>query len=139
MFLREVLVNFLTEIAHIDVHDIRVRIEVLVPHVFQQLPAREHLALMPHHILEKSVFLDTEVHDLVTSLCLMRGGIELKISTAQGCLLIIETGATQKRFNASNKLRKLKGLDEIVVGTDAQSSHDVVCRVEGCEHEQGRL
>lgn len=108
MFLREVLVNFLTEIAHIDVHDIRVRIEVLVPHVFQQLPAREHLALMPHHILEKSVFLDTEVHDLVTSLCLMRGGIELKISTAQGCLLIIETGATQERLNARDEFRKLK-------------------------------
>lgn len=113
MFLREVLVDLLTEIAHIDVHDIRVRIEVLVPHVFQQLPPREHLSLMSHHIFQQPVFLDAEVHHFVSSLCLMRSGIELEITAAQCCLLVVEPGPSQKRFNASNKLRKPKGLDEI--------------------------
>ena len=92
---------------------------------------------MSHHIFQEPVFLDAEVHDFVTSLCLMRSGIELKVATAQCCLLIIDIGATQKSLYASHKLRELKRLNEIVVGTDAQSRHDVVCRVEGRKHEHG--
>lgn len=46
----------------------------------------------------------------MSSVSLMRSGIELEITAAQCRLLVVEPGPSQKRFYAGDKLCELKGL-----------------------------
>ena len=61
-FLVKTLINFLPQVSHVDIHDIGVGIEILVPHVAQQLPARQRLTLVAYEILQQPVLLSAQFH-----------------------------------------------------------------------------
>ena len=50
------LVDLLTQTADVDVDDIRLRIEVVIPHLLQQHRPRHHLAGMAHQVLQQAEF-----------------------------------------------------------------------------------
>src|SRR5947209_6845702 len=50
--LRIPLIDFVAKVVHVDIDDVTERVEVIAPHVIEDLGAREHMTRVPHQVLE---------------------------------------------------------------------------------------
>src|SRR5574344_1846245 len=134
-FLTEVVVYFITEISDIHIHNIGIGVEILVPYSFEQTTARQYLTVMFHHIVEQAAHLDTEVHFTMTADSLMRSRIKMQIGIRDRTVGCSRIGTAKHSLYTGKEFHKLERFDHIVVGTHMESHHDIISRVEGCEHQ----
>ena len=79
----EILVDLATQVIDIDIHHIRIRIEVLVPDIFQQGQPALCRPLVLDQIFEQAVFLYGQVDHYLATDRPVAGRIECQVSTTQ--------------------------------------------------------
>src|SRR3989475_12855156 len=77
------VIDLLAQPRDHDVHDVRPRIEVIIPGVLGDQRARHHPALMAHQVLEHGVLLRGELDRLAAALHLAAPGIEGEVGDLQ--------------------------------------------------------
>src|SRR2546428_12560910 len=77
------VIDLLAQPRDHDVHDVRPRIEMIIPGVLSDQRARHHAALMAHQVLEHRVLLRGELDRLAAALHLAAPGVEGEVGDLQ--------------------------------------------------------
>jgi hypothetical protein len=88
-------VNLVAQIIHVDIDDVRKRVEVLVPHMFGDHGSCEHAAGVAHQVFEQGIFLEGQLDPLPSSGHIAGRRIEDKIIDLEYARAL--GGATSKK------------------------------------------
>jgi hypothetical protein len=135
--LGEALVDLLSQPAHMHVDDVGLRVEMIVPHIFEQHRARHHLAGVSHEEFEQAEFARQELDVLRAASHAARQQVHLEIADLELCGCSAAAAAPQQRLDARQQLSKGEGLGEIVVAAGAQASDPVVDRAQRAQDQHG--
>src|SRR5581483_3026460 len=130
-------VDLAAQAAHMDVDEIRLRNEFVIPHLLEQHRTREQLLLPAHHIFEQAEFPRQQLYVPLATAGGPQQQIERERPDAQYGLPRLRRTA-QQRLDARDKLDQGKGLGEIIVTTHAQTAHAFVDPPERTEYQDRR-
>ena len=136
--LLEVAVDLGAQAADVDVDDVGLGIEVVVPHVFQEHGAGDDLSGVAHQVLEQP-----ELPGLQLDLPAGAGDgagqqIHLQVGDFQPGLRRFSATAPEQGLEAGVELREGEGLDQVVVAARAQALDPVVHLAQGAEDQHRR-
>ena len=120
---------------HVD--DVGLRVEMIVPDMFQQHRAGHHMAGVAHQVFEQLELARQQLDRLVAALDRAGQQVELEIGDPQPRRRRRRRAAPQQRLEPRQQLAEGEGLDEIVVAAGAQALDPVVDAAERGE-DQGR-
>src|SRR5882762_11790913 len=119
------VVDLVTQPAHMHVHKVGLRDELVFPHLFEQHGTRQRLVLATHHILEQAEFPRQQLNGAVAALCRTLDEIELERPDLK--FRLQAGGRTpQQSFDPCDQLDEIERLGEIVVTSRPQSPYAVV-------------
>src|SRR6266566_5431604 len=81
--MREALVDLVTQVVNVDIHDIRKRLQVIAPDRVNDLRAREHLARMAHQVLQQGKLFGRQLDDAPGASCLVPHKIKRQIADTE--------------------------------------------------------
>src|ERR1700761_4387931 len=102
----ETLVDLGAQPRNMHVNDIGLRIEVIIPDVFQQHGARDHLARMLHQIFQKAEFARLQCQLILATHHAVREPVELQITDAVGGVFGRATAAARQHLDPGEQLRE---------------------------------
>src|SRR5690242_5346039 len=119
-----------------DQHVYRVadRIEVVIPHVGQDLGAAQHPARVSEQVLDQGVLAGAQLDRCPAPTYLPGGYLELEIGEAEGCTERTG-GPARERAETGQQLLHVERLGQVVVGAGVEARHPIVERVPGGEHD----
>src|SRR5262245_42718621 len=133
-------VDLLAEVADVQLDDVRLALEVVLPHPVQDLRLGEHHPLVAHKVAKQlelgggQVHLDTAAGDLVAVL------VQLQVGDPQHALAaLVRRGAAQHRVHPGQQLLDAERLDDVVVGAGPQPTDTVAGGVAGGQEDDGYL
>ena len=135
---RAVAIDLPAKAGDVDLDRVGVRLCVSLPQRTGEPPLREDLPLVARQGLEELVLLGGEPHLRSIPLDLVGPGVEREGADPQhrGPRLRPDP---QQRPDPGRELPERDGLGDVVVGTDIETRHHVVGRVQRGEHEDGDL
>src|SRR6185312_2011224 len=133
------LVDLAAQPGHVDVDHVGLRIEVVVPDIFEQHGAGHHLAGILHQIFEQAELARLQQNTLAAALDLARQPVEAQIADLVAGRGFRWTRAPKEHLDAGEQLGEGIGLDEIVVATGPQAGDAVVDFAERRKNENGSL
>src|SRR2546421_2079068 len=122
------------QVPDVDVHHVGQPVVVVVPHVFQDLPAVDHLASMPHQELQQRELLGGQLDGLAGPADAAGGRVQLHVRHGQLGRALGRAPA-QQRPQPGQQLRERERLDQVVVGAGVQAADPVTDRIPGGEHQ----
>lgn len=133
----ETLVDLAAQAAHVDLDDVRLRVEIQIPDILEQHVARDDAAGIAQQVFEQAEFQRPQLDHLRAAADGVAEQIELEIGELQrgGVRLGI---APMQRLEARGQLDERKGLGEIVVGAVLQAADAVVDIAECAQHQHRR-
>src|ERR1700732_3271714 len=133
----EALVDLLPQPADMDVDNIGLRIEMIVPDMLKQHRTGNHMAGVAHQAFQQSEFARQHLDRFARTLDGPRQQIELEICDLQLCRSRWPDAPSQQRLQTGEQLAKGEGLDQVVVAARAQTFDSVIDTAERAE-DQGR-
>ena len=109
---------------HVD--DVGLRVEMIVPDIFEQHGAGHHLPGMAHQIFEQAEFARLQRDVASGAAHRMRQPVEFQIAGAVDRLGLARTGAAAQHLDAGEQFREGVGLGQVVVAAGAQAGDAVV-------------
>src|SRR3989442_15881490 len=119
-------IDFFPQPAHEHVDDVRLRIEVVFPHVRQDHSLRDDLTGIAHQVLEQREFARPQIDRLAISRDAARQKIEYQILDRQRGRLGRAAGSPHERLHASEELCESKRFGQVIVAACLQALHAVV-------------
>ena len=107
-------------------NNIRLRIEVIVPHSFENHGARHNLIWAPHKIFKKRKLSRKKINFAPGTLGLPLDQVDFKITDMDGRRLSDTMGTAQKRINPGEKLLSCKRLREIIIAPGIQTFYALI-------------
>src|SRR5438132_11458716 len=80
------LIHLAPQPSHVNVNEVGLRHELVVPHLFEQHGTRQHLLLSTHHVFEQPEFARQKVNPAVAALGDALDEIKLERSYPQHCI-----------------------------------------------------
>src|SRR6516164_5456898 len=124
--LREALVDFRSQSRNVHVDDICLRIEMIIPDIFQQHRAGDDLAGMPHEIFEQAKLPGLQLYFLAGATYFVRQAVQLQIGYAVNRFLAAAAAPSRQRLDARQQFGKGIRLGQIIVATATQSFDSIV-------------
>src|SRR5947209_8258969 len=125
--------------ADVDINRAAIAVEIIAPHVLEELFAREDHARPPRQLDQEIVFLGPERDRLAIELDLSLGGVDGESAEVkQGRRLIGGGGSArtaQDGLDARDQLARHERLGDIIVGSDLQADDLVLIALAGREHD----
>src|SRR5256885_9476468 len=106
------------------VDDVGLRVEMVVPHIFQQHRPGYDMTGVAHQVFQELKLPRQEFDDLVAALHRAGQQIELEIGDAKPGLGRTLGATAEQRLDARQQFAERKGLDEIIVAAGAQRSEE---------------
>src|SRR3569623_274606 len=119
----EAAIDLGPEPRHMDVDDVGLRVEVVVPDVFKQHGAGNHLAGVLHQILEQAELARLQQDGLAAPLALARQPVEAQIPDLEAGGAFARTGAPREHLHTGEQLGEGVRLGEIVVAAGPEAGH----------------
>src|SRR5690349_9585049 len=114
------VVDLATQALDVDLNEVRHRIEAVVPDVFGDIASGHDLLLAPGQVFEERVLLGGQRDWLAAARDISRAGVDHQIINRQ--LRGLKGRAPpQQRADASQQLRKVIGLRQVVVGAGVET------------------
>jgi hypothetical protein len=104
--LGETFIDFRAQARDMYVNDVGLWVEMVVPHVFQQHCAGDHLSSMLHQIFQQPKFTWLQRDFLVSTTHLVGQAVEFEITNPKHSVLGPADTAARKRFDSGEQLRK---------------------------------
>src|SRR6476661_10704254 len=123
---RKVLVDLRAKPRDMNVDDVGLRIEVIVPYVLEQHGAGHHLARMLHEIFQQAKLARLQHNRFAGARHLVRETVEHEIADHEARASLLRRGAPGERLDAGEQLAEGIRLGEIVVAAGAQALDPVV-------------
>ena len=134
----EILVDLRPETRDVDVDDVRLWVEVIVPDVLEQHRARHDLSGVLHQVLEKAIFARLQQDVVSGPRHAMRQPIENEIADRVACLLLLRNRPAAERFDASQQFGIGVGLRQIIVAACPQALDAIVDLAQRREDQRRR-
>jgi len=126
--------QLLPEVPHVDVDDVGAALVRAVPHVVDQVGAGEHLARVPHQLLQQRELLRRQGHRLAVQGDRAAGRVECDATGGQHGRAAGRHAAGE-RAHPGPQLRQRHRLHEVVVGARVERGHPVGDGVARGQHE----
>src|SRR5665213_1596700 len=126
--LREALVHGLTQPAHVHIDEIGLRIELQIPHPFEQHGARHHLVCVAHQELQQLELAGGALDFLAGAHHRAAEQVHLQIRHPQPCLghILFGGAAPKQRFDPGQQLREGERLGEIIIAAGLEAQHAII-------------
>lgn len=128
-------VDLAAELADMDIDDVGVRQEAVVPDVFQQHAARHHLAGAVHEIFQQLELGWQQLDGTIIAPGGAGNEIEHERADAKRGRWRGDRRAAQQRLDAGGEFNEGEGLDEIVIAAGLQARHPFIDRAERAHHQ----
>src|SRR5277367_273090 len=136
----EIAIDLGAQARHVHIDHIGLRIEVIVPDMFEQHGTRNHLAGVLHQIFEQPEFARLQNDLLGPTRDFVRQPVKRQVGDPEDCLLRRTLGAAaRQRLDSGQKLGERVRLRQIVVAAGAQPLDPVVDLAERREDQDRRL
>jgi hypothetical protein len=132
-----VCVDLLTQLAHVNVYDVRLRVEMVIPDIFKQHGSGNDLICMPHQIFEKLELAGLQHHQLVGTGDFVRKQIHMQAPCHKGGFRGARLGSPQKRIQPREKFTKGKGLGQLIVAPGFQAANALVDFAKRAQDQDG--
>ena len=117
-----------------NVHGAALAVEVVAPHLGDELFPGEYCAHVVQKRAEQFEFLERQLDFFAVNLHNVFGRIDIQL-TDRVFSCRNGVGAAQERFDPGDEFHRAEGLCEVVVGAAVQTYHLVVFRALGGEHD----
>ena len=132
----EAAVDLAPQAAHVDVDDVGLGVEVVVPYRLEQHGAGHHLPGVAHQVFEQPELAGLELDGTPGPPDGAREKVHLQVRDHEpGGRRPVAAAPPRQRLDPGRELGEREGLDEIVVAARAQALHPVVDLAEGAQHE----
>ena len=125
---REASVDLVAHTTHVDVHQIRARIEIVVPDFFEDLHASTNTALRAQKIFQQTIFSSREMDAFSRALHVAADGVHGQICQAQNDRPGIHLVSSGQCAHTSNEFSQGKRFGEIIIRARIQSFDPLVHR-----------
>jgi len=132
----EAFVDFVAEVADVDVHHVAGVFVVLVVEVFPDVGAGDDLAFAVGEVFEEGELAGAQFDGLVAALYGLGGGVDLEVGDADGGGFVV-VAAADHGADAGEEFFPGEGLDHVVVGAEVEAFDAVLNAVAGGEAEDG--
>src|SRR5260221_3181616 len=137
--MREALVDLVTQVVNVDIHDIGECVQVVAPDCVNDLCAREYPAWMGHQVFQQRKLFGRQLDDATAAACLVPHQVERQITHHELRGLIKTTiPATQQGVDARQEFLHGERLGEVIIGPHVEARHTVFNRSACREHQHGR-
>jgi len=109
-----------------DVDDVRLRVEVILPDILEEHRARHDLSGVPHEVFQQQELARLQVDLLPAARGGARQEIKLQVTNAELRDDGVRAIATRQRIDARQQLGEGIGLGKIIIATDPQALHAVI-------------
>src|SRR5271165_3816665 len=120
-----------------DVNDVCLRLEVIVPDALQQHRPRHDLAGMAHQIFKQSELARLQIDLLPGAAHISRSQVHLQIADHERCRLALTLITPRQTLDAGQQFGEDERLCQVVAATRFEAAHTLVNRGEG-RYEQDR-
>src|SRR5437660_2068482 len=134
----ERLVDLLAQPADEHVDDVRLRIEVVLPHVREDHRLRDDTAGVAHQVFEERELARADVDDLAGARHAPRQQIEDQVRDGQRRRLRRAGSAAHERLHAREQLGERERLGEVIVAAGLQAADAIVDRAPRAQNEHRR-
>src|SRR5258708_6948021 len=131
-------VDLAAHTPHIDVDDIRRRIEMKIPDVLQQHRPGHNAAFVADQILQQLEFPRKKKNVLAAPAGVPRYQVDREVADTKHGLLDDSVAAPAKRLDPRQQLNERERLDQVVVAAGAQAAHSVVDFSKCADDQDGR-
>jgi hypothetical protein len=104
--LGDTFIDFRPQARDVYVDDVGLGVEMVVPHVFQQHCAGNHLAGMLHQVFQQPEFARLQRNFFAPASHLVRQAVELQIAHAKHGFLVAPDPAARENLNPREQLRE---------------------------------
>mgnify|MGYP001812014145 CR=1 FL=1 len=123
----ETLVYFGAKAADMNVNDIRLRIEMVVPDSLEQHRAGDYLAAMTHQVFQQPKLCRFDLQQPATAPDLTLQKIDFEVGNSQrGGIGRFRVGPPYQRFEPRHQLAESERFDEVVVAAGLQPGDPVI-------------
>ncbi|EGE60822.1 transcriptional regulator [Rhizobium etli CNPAF512] len=122
-----------------DVDDVRLRVEVVVPDIFEQHGAGHHLAGIFHQIFEQAEFARLQRNFLAAAAHLVGEPVEFEITDAIDDILFRRALAAAKHLDTRQQFAEGIGLRQVIVATGTKTGHPIIDLAKRGEDEHRRM
>ena len=130
-------VDLAAEVGDVGLDDVAVAVEVVVPHVVEDLGLREHPPGVHHEVAQQLELRGRQRHRRAAPPDLVAVLVELQVAGDEAGHLGGALGATQHRADARHHLLEAEGLGHVVVAADREPHDLVLVGVLGGEEDHG--
>src|SRR5216684_2125561 len=131
-------VDLAAHTPHIDVDNIRRRIEMKIPDVLQQHRPGHYAAFVPDQIFQQLEFPRKKKNVFAAPAGVPRHQVDREVADTQHGLLDDSVAASAQRFDPRQQFNERKRLDQVVVAAGAQAAHSVVDFSKCADNQDGR-
>ena len=130
-------VDFLPQLAHVHVDDIGLRVEMVIPHVFQQHGARDHLVGVAHQVGEQLEFARLQHHRFAGPRHLVRQQVHAEVGHGERGFRVRVLRAAQQRVEARQQFAERERLHQVIVAAAFQATDALVHVAQRADDEDG--
>ena len=131
----EAAVDLASQAAHVHVDDIGLRVEMVLPHAFEQHGARHDLVRPPHQKLEQTKLSRLQADGNTGTLDGAGQEVHLQIRELQVGGSGVALSPAQERLQARQQLGEREGFAQVVVSPRLEPRHPVVDLTERAQDE----
>jgi len=125
-FAVEIAVDFAAQTLDKHVDHVRLRVEIVIPHVLEDHCFRDHAPGVAQQIFEQRELARLQLNLLSVASHFAAQQIECEIGVAQGGWFHCLAGAPDERLNAREQLRKRKRFREVIIAAHLQTFDAIV-------------
>ena len=130
-------VDLLTQLADVNVYDIRLRVEMVIPDIFKQHGSGNDLVCMPHQIFQELELAGLQHHRLVGTGDFVRQQIHMQAPCHKRSFRGARLRSPQKRIQAGEQFTKRKGLGQLIVAPGLQAADALVDFAKRAQDQDG--
>ena len=101
----EIFIDFAAQAADLYVDDIGLRVEVIIPHIFQQHSARDHLSGVTHEVFQQAKLARLQINALAFTGNFAFQQIEFQIANVQQGRCVFRVRAAYQCFETASTIR----------------------------------
>ena len=138
-FRRKIAIHLVAQAADQHIHNIRLRVEGVVPYVLEDHRLRDDAPGVAQEVFEQGELSRLQFDSFAVARDLAREQIELQAAATQRRRFACLRGAADERLHAGKQFGKGKRLGEIIVAARLQAAHPVVHGTLRAEDEDRRF